>query len=295
MSDLSSVPSLRCLVFGKHSKSEQHHSPHHGSSLGSANASRGHSSKAEKCRTRRGCGGRAEIQRNFSTKSLIVNGNAAGSAGGSSVGAAGDHAKARGGNDLASPAPIRKCETVNGLIPHHNNGLCGGDHGRHRSLRHPSSLSLFRRLAMRKGGEEERGKRGHNNGTALGLRTPQGTRSYFSGSGCESPFRVRVPYSPLVLPMYALRFDFAITLSLLDPGQVSCPFTLPHPLFKQGIRPVNRLRCSTSSVMCSRCASICVSYSNSRMTSRAPSQNSLQMRRASTSTTLQVVGFVFMV
>ena len=77
MSDLSSVPSLRCLVFGKHSKSEQHHSPHHGSSLGSANASRGHSSKAEKCRTRRGCGGRAEIQRNFSTKSLIVNGNAA--------------------------------------------------------------------------------------------------------------------------------------------------------------------------------------------------------------------------
>jgi hypothetical protein len=52
---------------------------------------------------------------------------------------------------------------------------------------------------------------------------------------------------------------------------------------------MNRLRSSTSSVMCSRCASV-VSYNNSRMTSRAASQLSLlQMRRTSTSTTLQDV------
>jgi len=237
MSDLSSVPSLRSLVFGKHPKSEQHNSPHCGSSRGSTHASRGHSAKTEKCRVRRGCSGRAEIQRNFSTKSLIVNGNKTGSD--SDNGGAGRYAKARGVGDLASPAPIRKCETVNGLLPHH-----GHSTGGHRSLRHPSSLSLFRRLALRKGGEEERGRRGLGNGSVSGLRTPQGTRSYFSGSVCESPFR--------------------------------------------GIRPVNRLRCSASSVMCSRCASVCVSYSNSRLTSRAPSQNSLlQMRRTSTSTTLQ--------
>ena len=202
MSDLSSVPSLRSLVFGKPHKSEQHYSPHYGSSQGSAHAARGHSSKPEKCRVRRGCSGRAEIQRNFSTKSLIVNGNAAG--GGVGSGGAVGYAKARGGNnDLASPAPIRKCETVmaisansgptRGLFP--NN--CQSDHGGHghvgghRSLRHPSSLSLFRRLASRRGGEEERGKRGLNSGSVSGLRTPLGTRSYFSGSGCESPFRVR--------------------------------------------------------------------------------------------------------
>ena len=201
MSDLSSVPSLRSLVFGKHHKSEQHYSPHCGSSLGSAHA-RGHSTKPEKCRVKRGCSGRAEIQRNFSTKSLIVNGNAAvgGSGGGGGSGAAG-YAKTRGGSDLASPAPIRKCETVmaisanspsaasagGGLLPHHN-GQNG--HGGHRSLRHPSSLSLFGRLALRRGGQEDRSKRGLSNGSASGLRTPQGTRSYFSGSGCESPFRV---------------------------------------------------------------------------------------------------------
>lgn len=199
MSDLSSVPSLRSLVFGKHPKSEQHHSPYCGSSLGSAHA-RGHSTKPERCRVRRGCSGRAEIHRNFSTKSLIVNGNAAGGGGGSN---GAGYAKARGGNDLVSPAPIRKCETVmaisansalaasatsgGGLLPHNGHGC----HGDHRSLRHPSSLSLFRRLASRRGGEEEMGKRGLHNGSASGLRTPQGTRSYFSGSGCESPFRVR--------------------------------------------------------------------------------------------------------
>ena len=188
MSDLSSVPSLRSLVFGKHPKSDQHNSPHCGSSRGSTHASRGHSAKMEKCRVRRGCSGRAEIQRNFSTKSLIVNGNKTGSDGDS--GGAGDYVKARGGSDLASPAPIRKCETVNGLLPHQ-----GHSSGGHRSLRHPSSLSLFRRLALRKGGEEERGKRGLGNGSLSGLRTPQGTRSYFSGSVCESPFRVRKFFS----------------------------------------------------------------------------------------------------
>ena len=188
MSDLSSVPSLRSLVFGKHPKSEQHNSPHCGSSRGSTHASRGHSAKMEKCRVRRGCSGRAEIHRNFSTKSLIVNGNKTGSD--SDNGGAGRYAKARGVGDLASPAPIRKCETVNGLLPHHGHSTSG-----HRSLRHPSSLSLFRRLALRKGGEEERGRRGLGNGSVSGLRTPQGTRSYFSGSVCESPFRVRIFFS----------------------------------------------------------------------------------------------------
>ena len=206
MSDLSSVPSLRSLVFGKQNKSDQHHSPYCGSSRASSHA-KGHSlsAKPEKCRVRRGCSGRAEIHRNFSTKSLINGYAAGGGAGGAG------RCKPRGENDLASPAPIRKCETVmaisvnpasagsaatsSGLPPHAHAGCGrGGGSGGHRSLRHPSSLSLFRRLAMRKGGDEDRGRRATNNSSACGLRTPQGTRSYFSGSGCESPFRVRVEF-----------------------------------------------------------------------------------------------------
>ncbi len=58
---------------------------------------------------------------------------------------------------------------------------------------------------------------------------------------------------------------------------LSAPFFPPLQPYGQGIQPVNRLRSTTSSVMmCSRC-SYAVSFSNSRLTSRAPSQNSIFM------------------
>ncbi len=52
-----------------------------------------------------------------------------------------------------------------------------------------------------------------------------------------------------------------------------CNFALSLVCVQPGLRPVNRLR-SSSSQLCSRCASV-ISYNNSRMTSRATSQMSL--------------------
>ena len=167
MSDLSSMPSLRSLVFPRSSTARQSQGGHHH-----------HHQSREKSKVksgRRGGNSKAEIHRNFSTKSLI---NGYGSANRS--------------DDVMSPSPIRKCETVIALSAGSETGTsAAGISSRHqmqtRSKR--SSLNLFKRLARRGGGGKAQQQQVHQH-LSTGLRTPHGAMS-FSESGCESPFRVR--------------------------------------------------------------------------------------------------------
>jgi hypothetical protein len=211
MSDLSSVPSLRSLVFRSSGKQQQQQQNCSSSSSGAGGKLRSGSVKSGK-ECVRGGGGKnsmqAGIHRNFSTRSLI-NGYGASSLGG--VGAAATMGK----SDLASPGPIRKCETVMAISSSASamstcSAMTGNGHGsRHHPRSSSTRLSLFRRLSKRETGTngsccgEENvscggGRAGSiampTSASVCGTRTPQGTRSFtfseIGDSGVESPFRV---------------------------------------------------------------------------------------------------------
>lgn len=141
-------------------------------------------------------------------------------------------------SEQSSPLMMRKCETMVALSA----GAASGAKSVRRNCRHstsgsggskPSSLNLFNRLT----GRSASGVAKTSMESQMALKIPN--RPSFTESMCDSPFRVR----------------------LLEGYCVTSNHILP-----QGLRPINRLR-SSSSIMCSHCASV-TSFNNSRMTSR---------------------------
>ncbi len=175
ISDMSSMPSLRSLVFpksssssagrrgGDHSsvsgRSSHHHHHHHNSS---------HGGKSQRSKS--------EIKRNFSTKSLISHGV---------MGKRGDDS-----GMLPSSPPMRKCSTMMSLPGEGGSNLSAP--GVSKPIAIPSanrsrksSFNLFRRLAnsRRDDPSSMAGKSGKNvPGIAFSFTS--------AGSGCESPLRM---------------------------------------------------------------------------------------------------------
>eukprot|EP00094_Tigriopus_californicus_P011726 TCALIF_11329-PB protein Name:"Similar to RNF144A Probable E3 ubiquitin-protein ligase RNF144A (Homo sapiens)" AED:0.18 eAED:0.18 QI:50/1/0.8/1/1/1/5/450/749 len=243
MSDMSSMPSLRSLVFPSSRSNTNNQRQEDRSS-----SSHRKSARSEK---NRACRGNGDVHRNFSTKSLI-NGYGQG--------------QGRDG-DALTPLPMRKCETVmaisGGMSTRPSSSSVMSQAGTHASSRR-SSMSLFRKLTGRSRGTSKRapysvscqGDRGppnqmHPSSSTTGMRTPRG-----AGFGQHS---------------------FSVASDVFGDSGNPAPFP--------GIQPMNRLR-STSSVMCSRCASSMLSVS--RLTSRYASQSSLMpsIRRPSLVTTI---------
>ena len=209
MSDMSSMPSLRSLVFpnnnkssassasaaGKHHIHDHHlHHDHHLLERRGGGFRPGCTSTGEKKKV--GGGKPSEIHRNFSTKSLI-NGYGASSA--------------EKDPELMSPNPIRKCETVIALSGVSKSGGGGGpssssSHGGGRR----SSLNIFKRLTRRSmnsasgsgGGAKmpavarscsgSAAVRNHSRlgGGGTSFSVTSGDNVPYGESGCESPFRV---------------------------------------------------------------------------------------------------------
>ncbi len=201
MSDMSSMPSLRSLIFPKLSSSRGGggggggggpNSTFGGSNAGGKSSNHHHQSSSHHHhqKSRRN---KSEIQRNFSTKSLISHGVT----------------NKRGDPDsgmLPSSPPMRKCNTLMSLpaggssnssrpiaVPRGGGGGgaggAGGGYGAGSRSR-KSSFNLFRRLATARKDDPTHVGRG-------GGKMPGGTAAFsFTsvGSGCESPFRTVSPH-----------------------------------------------------------------------------------------------------
>eukprot|EP00095_Tigriopus_kingsejongensis_P012636 maker-scaffold1516_size37830-snap-gene-0.8 protein:Tk12636 transcript:maker-scaffold1516_size37830-snap-gene-0.8-mRNA-1 annotation:"probable e3 ubiquitin-protein ligase rnf144a isoform x2" len=230
MSDMSSMPSLRSLVFPSSSRS---------GNQGKREERTSNQRKAARSDQSRACRGKGDVHRNYSTKSLI-NGY-------------GDEQPKD--SDMMTPTTMRKCETVmaissGGLSTRPSSASVVSQAGvaSTECSSRRSSLSLFRKLTGRSR-ESQRGA--HSTSTqAQGYQRDAGMHPSSSTTG------MRTPKGP--------HHSFSVASDVF--GDSSFNTTFP------GIQPMNRLR-STSSVMCSRCASSMMSVS--RITSRCPSQNSL--------------------
>lgn len=195
MSDVSSMPSLRSLIFPNSAQGQTQSATKAQASGKSNNAHKMRlsmrsfrrggeniedkvpqgSSGQDKSRSRRG---KAEIHRNFSTKSLI-NGYGV-----------------QEPPDLMTPSPIRKCETVIAISGMESSSASQSEmmpSGSPRTGR--SSLNLFKRLSRRSMPPKA--------ASTTGMRTPRagcGGPTYsthsdvFTDGGCDSPFRVRIQF-----------------------------------------------------------------------------------------------------
>ena len=194
MTDVSSMPSLRSLIFPSSSSNGQKNS---------SKPQRGFTQDSVREKSRRK---KSEVHRNFSTKSLI-NGYGTSKASASS-----------------SPVMMRKCETMMALSGNSSfkggPGNGGGGLSR-RGQSKRSSLNLFKRLT-RRGGGSSAGAAPTNSigrsGTHLGLKL----NDTFGDSMCESPFRVSLNERNQV-------FEFSNFPKLFRASVQSIVYVRPHP------------------------------------------------------------------
>lgn len=193
MSDMSSMPSLRSLVFpssrsNSYNRRQEDHSSSH--------------RKSARSEKNRACRGNGDVHRNFSTKSLI-NGYGQGQ-----------------GKDAESltPIPMRKCETVMAISggmstrPSSTSVISQAGTNATEASSRRSSMSLFRKLTGRSRGTKRapysmscQGERApgqmHPSSSTTGMRTPRGAgfggqhsfsmaSDVFGDSGNPAPFPV---------------------------------------------------------------------------------------------------------
>ncbi len=175
MSDVSSMASLRSLVFPKSRHSSQYNNPRVSSYSSSSRTSRRHSKPRHH---------HHQMPRNFSTKSLVSRAPPALDDDDDVCGIGDGNGDRCIGRLTTSPAALRKAETVQTLSDLSRSFNGGGS----RSKR--SSLNIFKRLSRRGGncGSE------HSAGGRNPRLFPRATFSINSDanggeSGCESPFR----------------------------------------------------------------------------------------------------------